>query len=195
MSESKEKLQRDLEILEAMASEMDEYLQSQTLFWPMIKGNLPRLTIGGYLMRQHRLVSLRDGLDENEQVRLEAAIVRFNETLVEKVVRFEERAHEELHARLRQWGEYLKELSDKSLGMGDFYSSHVQTRAMITGLIQKLEGRPYELDKRVVEQLAVYDNVLRNFWEPGSFTWSDKWQPAYPKPEYWWLYGRPRNGR
>jgi hypothetical protein len=126
---------------------------------------------------------------------LETAIGTFNETLVEKIVRFEERAHEELHARLRQWGEYLKELNDESLGMSDYFSSHVQTRAMITGLIHKLEGRPYELDKRVIEQLEVYDNVLRNFWEPGDFTWPNEWQPAYPKPEYWWLYGQPRNGR
>ncbi|MGB3715375.1 MAG: hypothetical protein WA996_13175 [Candidatus Promineifilaceae bacterium] len=195
MSESKEKLRRDLEILEAMASEMDEYLRSQTLFWPMMKGNLPRLTIGGYLMRQHRLDSSRNWLDESEQARLETAIERFNDTLVEKVVRFEGRAHEELHARLRQWGEYLKELHDKTLGMSDYYSSHVQTRAMISGLIHMLEGRPYDLDERVLEQLEVYDNVLRNLWEPGAFTWPDEWQPAYPKPEYWWLYGRPRNGR
>ena len=192
MTESIDKLQRDLEILEAMASEMDEYLRSQTLFWPMMKGNLPRLTLGGYLTRQHRLLSLRDLLDSSEQARLDKAIRQFDRSLVEKVVRFEKRTHEELHARLRQWGEYLKELRDKSLGMGDFYSSHVQTRAMISSLIRKLQEHPYELDKRVLDQLGVYDNVLRNYWESGAFIWPDDWQPAYPMPEYWWLYGRPR---
>ena len=195
MSEPEEKLRRDLEILEAMASEMDEYLRSQTLFWPMMKGNLPRLTIGGYLMRQHRLLSLQELLDHDEQERLRNAVEQFERALVEKVVSFESRAHDELHARLRQWGEYLKELHDKSLGMGDYYPSHVQTRVMIAGLVEKLQERPYELDRRILEQLAVYDNVLRNYWQPGAFTWPEEWIPAYPESEYWWLYGRPRNGR
>jgi hypothetical protein len=193
MSETNEKLRRDLDILEAMASEMDEYLRSQTLFWPMMKGNLPRLTIGGYLSRQHRLLALRDLLDASEQDRLETAIGKFEDSLVEKVVRFEERANEELRARLRQWGEYLKELHDRSLGMGDFYSSHVQTRAMLSSLVMKLQEQPYVLDQQVLEQLDVYDNVLRNFWKPGAFIWPDGWQPAYPTAEYWWLYGQPRS--
>jgi hypothetical protein len=195
MSEPNEKLRRDLQILEAMAAEMDEYLRSQTLFWPMIKSNLPRLTIGGYLMRQHRLESLQDLLDDTEQERLNGAKDNFNTALVEKIVRFEGRAHDELRARLRQWGEYLKELHDKSLGMGDYYKSHVQTRAMIAALVQKLRERPYELDERVQEQLEIYDKVLRNYWMPGEFTWPVEWKPAYPESEYWWLYGQPRNGR
>ena len=195
MSEPNEKLRRDLQILEAMAAEMDEYLRSQTLFWPMIKSNLPRLTIGGYLMRQHRLESLQDLLDDTEQERLNGAKDNFNTALVEKIVRFEGRAHDEMRARLRQWGEYLKELHDKSLGMGDYYKSHVQTRAMIAALVQKLRERPYELDERVQEQLEIYDKVLRNYWTPGEFTWPVEWKPAYPESDYWWLYGQPRNGR
>ena len=35
MSEAVDKLRDDLKILEAMAAEMDEYLRSQVLFWPM----------------------------------------------------------------------------------------------------------------------------------------------------------------
>ena len=71
MSEGSGRLKRDLEIMEAMSSEMDEYLRSQTLFWPMMKGNLPRLTIGGYLVREDRLVKLDKLLDESQQIRLQ----------------------------------------------------------------------------------------------------------------------------
>ena len=190
MSEGIDRLKQDLIILEAMASEMDEYLRSQTLFWPMMKGNLPRLTVGGYLMRQHRLTDLRYLLDPTEQDRLDVAISQFNNALVEKVVRFEERAHQELHARLRQWGEYLKELSRDN--MGDYYRSHVQTRAMIAAMLDKLRLPPYELDTRILDQLTVYDNVLRNHWQAGDFVWPDDWRPAYPQKDFWWLYGRPK---
>ena len=143
-------------------------------------------------MRLYRLEALRYMLSESEQARLDTAIIKFNEALVEKVVRFEQRAHEELHARLRQWGEYLKELTHESLAMGDFYPSHVQTRAMIAALLTKLDMPPYRLDSRVLDQLDTYDRVLRNHWKPGDFVWPEEWQVAYPQDVYWWLYGRPR---
>ncbi len=193
MSESDEKLRQDLKIVEAMSVEMDDYLISQTLFWPLADASLPRLTLGGYLMRQHRLTALRALLDPDEQARLDAAVTQFNKALVEKVVRFEQRAHEELHARLRQWSEYLRELSHVSIAAGDYYASAVETRAMIAALLDKLEMPPYELDKRVLDELNAYDRALRNYWSAGEFIWPAEWQPAYPRSDYWWLYGRPRS--
>jgi len=127
-SEAMDKLKRDLIILEAMAAEMDEYLSNQGLFWPMSDSSLPRLTLGGYLMRQHRLNALRQLLDAAEKTRLDAAEEQFKAALVEKVVVSEKKAHEELQARLRQWSEYLKELKQASLAAGDYYPSAVETR-------------------------------------------------------------------
>jgi len=192
MKEAVEKLRADLRVLEVMAAEMDDYLRNKALFWPLSKSDMPRLTLGGYLMRQYRLIALRYLLDEGEQDRLDAAVSQFNEALVEKVVRFEERAHRELHACLRQWGEYLKDIGHDYPSDGDFYASSVEPRAMIAALLDKLELPPYELDRRVVAQLEVYDRVLRNYWHPDDFIWPEPWQPAYPKSDYWWLYGRPR---
>ncbi|MCI0397143.1 MAG: hypothetical protein L0332_35590 [Chloroflexi bacterium] len=192
MTDGQNKLDRDLEILEAMAAEMEEYLRSSVLFWPMARGDLPRLTLGGYLMRQHRLTALRHLLGEKEVARLDAAVEKFNQALVEKVVRFESRAHEELHARLRQWGEYLNDLNDTSGAAGDYYESAVETRAMIAALVEKLQMPPYRLEERVAQQLGLLDNNLRRRWQPGDFVWPEAWQPAYPQSEYWWLYGRPR---
>lgn len=193
MPEAIEKLRQDLKILEAMAAEMDEYLKSQTLFWPLSDSSLPRLTLGGFSMRQYRLSQLREMLEPGEQARLDAAIERFNEALVEKVVRFEQHAHEELHARLRQWSEYLRDLSKESFAAGDFYPSAVQTRVMIEALVDKLKMPPYEFNERVFTEIEAYDKALRNYWRPGDFVWPDEWQPAYPRAVYWWLYGRPRS--
>jgi hypothetical protein len=192
VSKAKEKLRKDLKILELMAADMDDYLQSQTLFWPLQDSTLPRLTLGGYLMRQHRLTALRRLLEADEQSRLVIAIDQFNEALVEKVVRFERRAHEELHARLRQWSEYLRELSQESIAAGDYYASAVETRAMIKALLDKLQMPPYALENRVLSEVRTYDNALRNYWHTGDFVWPVEWQPAYPLEAYWWLYGQPR---
>jgi multidrug efflux pump subunit AcrA (membrane-fusion protein) len=192
VSEETNKLRQDLRILEAMAAEMDEYLRNDNLFWPLGDSSLPRLTLGGYLMRQHRLDALRQQLDQADQDRLDAAEAQFNAALVEKVVAFEKRAHEDIRARLRQWNEYLKDLRDPSLAAGDYYSSAVETRAMLAALLNMLEQPPYQLDRRVLNELASFDRVLTNYWESGDFIWPEEWASAYPRQRYWWLYGRPR---
>ena len=193
MSEGLNKLRKDLKIIEAMAAEMDDYLCNETMFWPLSDSRLPRLTLGGYLMRQHRVSSLRQLLGEDEQARLDSAIDTFNEALVEKGVRFEQHAHDELHARLRQWSEYLRELKRESAAAGDYYASAVETRAMIAALLDKLEMPPYKLDKQVLNELGVYDRALGNHWLADGFVWPTEWQPAYPRSTYWWLYVRPRS--
>jgi hypothetical protein len=191
MTIAQDRLRRDLEVLEAMAAEMDDYLRSDVLFWPMSRPDLPRLTVGGYLMRQNRLLALPELLDTAEKARLEAAINQFNEALVEKVVRFEQRAHQEVHARLRQWSEHLRDLKREASNR-DYYATTVESRALIEALINRLKMPPYQLEPSVLEELAAYDNNLRKRWKLGAFVWPEGWQPAYPKPAYWWLYGRPR---
>lgn len=188
--EAVEKLRRNLITLEAMAAEMDEYLRSDVLFWPMRKGDLPRLTLGGYLMREHRLLQLRDLLNMQEQERLHKAINQYHQALEEKVVRLENKAHEELEARLRQWQEYLREA--KRGASIDYYESSVDTRGMIEALVTQLRVPPYELEDEVPQKVALLDRELRRIWDPGDFIWPQEWQAAYPRDRYWWLYGHPR---
>lgn len=191
MNTADEKLSLDLKILEAMAAEMDDYLTSDVLFWPLARAELPRLTLGGYLMRQHRLMALRHLLTDDEQARLDEAISQFNQALTERIVRFEQRGHQELQARLRQWSEYLKDVGRKPEGSRAYYATAVETRAMIEALLDKLQMAPYELDKQFLEKVAVFDSGLRRGWRPGDFVWPEAWQSAYPRSEYWWLYGLP----
>lgn len=190
MSEGIEKLQRDLVILEAMVAEMADYLRSEVLFWPMVPSGLPKLTLGGYFMRQHRLLALRELLDEGERERLDTAVLTFNITTNEKVVRLEERAHTELEARIRQWGEALNEF--KGEGSLSYYRTAVDTRLMIALLIDKLQTAPFQLNPRILPQLQLRDVNLSGKWRSGDFIWPEEWQPAYPRSEFWWLYGHPK---
>jgi hypothetical protein len=187
----KQKLSRDLAVLEAMAGEMEEYLNSEVLFWQIMKGGVPKLTLGGYLMREHRLLALFDLLDEPEQARLNQAVNRFNQALVEKIVRLEEKIHRELEARIRQWSEYLKDLEWERTAAVASYRSAVEIRAMIAALVDKLQIAPYHIDPRFPRQIKLLDSNLRRKWRSGGFLWHHSWQPAYPPADYWWLYGRP----
>lgn len=192
MSTEKKKFSQDLAVLEAMAEEMETYLKSDVLFWQMMNGDMPKLTLGGYLMRQHRLLALRNLLPQSEQARLDAAVLQFNKALVEKVVRLEKKIHRELGARIRQWSEYLKDLDWQRATNVANYPTAVTTRVMIAALVDKLQTAPYQLDAKIPDQVSLLDGNLRRRWQPGALVWDEVWRPAYPKSEYWYLYGCPK---
>lgn len=189
---AKTKLQRDLEILAAMSDEMTDYLDSDVLFWPMLTSGMPKLTLGGYLMRQFRLLAFGDLLDAADQQQLSQVVSRFNQALVERVARFEKKSTHELDARMRQWGEYLRDLGKERAASRAGYATAVETRVMITALVEKLQKRPYQLPSRTMSRVDLLDMNLRSLWQPGPFVWPEEWQTAYPQADFWWLYGLPK---
>ena len=114
MTESNEKLTHDLAVLQEMAIQMSDYLMSESLFWPIGHSQMPKLTLGGYWLRQHRLVALHQLLDGEQQAQLSAAVKMFETAVSPWIVRTEQRAHTELAARIRQWDEYLRDLREKA---------------------------------------------------------------------------------
>ncbi len=189
--EDPDKLKQDLAIVEMMAAEMEEYLRSDVLFWPMQRGDFPRLTLGGFLMRRHRLLALENLLDVGERRRLAQAMDTYRIALAGGVVRFEDRANEELDVRLRQWERFLSSRQDGEGGSVAYYAASVETRVMLTALVDELETGPYQLPARAIDKLALLDRQLRANWREGAFIWPAAWRPAYPPDDYWWLYGLP----
>jgi hypothetical protein len=184
----KQKLAKDLEILEAMAAGMNNYLLSKTMFQTLQTG-MPQLTLGGYLMRQHRLLALTDELlNEMEQGRLEKAVDQFKQSLMGKQAQFEQKVEREIGSRLRQWAEYLREVEGDPAENAPYYTSRVEVRAMVAALIEALPA-PAAAPTDALDQL---DDKLSQTWQPGHFVWPTEWQPAYPKDLFWWLYGNPR---
>ncbi len=182
-------LSQDLDVLEAMTAEMADYLDSNVLYWNMVKGNMPKLTLGGYLMREHRLTHLTSLLSEEEQERLTAALQEYKEAVTERIVRFETHAHEELGVRSRQWGSYIEDLHRDGVRVGVNYKTAVENRAMIEALVDRLETPPYQLNRAAYGNLAMMDQGLKPYWKKDGFVWPEEWQPAYPQAKYWWLYG------
>ncbi len=192
MAQGDDKLTQDVRVLSTMVAEMEQYLNSDVLFWHLSQGGMPALTLGGYLMRQQRLLALYDSLSEEQQAEVDKAVAQFNRALEERTVRFEEKAHRELDARLRQWEEYLKDLEQGRAQAKSSYGTAVEARAMIAALTDYLQLAPYQLDDRVLARTALLDKRLRSRWVPGDFVWPEELQDAYPQSEYWWLYGAPR---
>ncbi len=192
MTDSDKKLAQDLTILQAMASQTADYLKSETLFWPMGFSQMPKLTLGGFWLRQHRLTALHTLLTGEQQAQLSIAIKTFETAVSNQIVRTEQRTYTELEARIRQWGEYLRDVSGGKSAEIAGYAAQVEVRAIIAALIAQLQQPPYRLNPAQVESVLAQDKALRARWHSGPFVWPDKWQPAYPQPEFWWLYGRPK---
>ena len=131
-------LAHDLMILEEMAANMAAYLDSDVVEWTIPRTNMPRLTIGGYLMRQQRLSALREKLPEDDQVRLDTAMRQFSDALEERVVRFEMRAHQELHTRIAEWIGILPDLNRRAKTEVNYYTGVVDTRIVIKELLDML---------------------------------------------------------
>jgi hypothetical protein len=181
----------DLTIMEEMAANMALYLDSNVVDWTIPQANMPRLTIGGYLMRQQRLLAFQDILSAEDQVRLIEAISQFNADLKERVVRFEVRAHQELHMRIAEWIGVLRDLKRYSAVEVNYYAGIVDTRVVMKELLDKLQTPPYKLDEGVLDEVLTIDRMLKNRFTEGEFVWDPMWEAAYPRSEYWWLYGTP----
>ena len=181
----------DLKIMEEMAANMAAYLDSDAVDWTMPRAHMPRLTIGGYLMRQQRLLALKDELPSAEQARLAEAMKQFDDALKERVVRFETRAHQELHKRISEWIAILRDLSRRAQMEAGHYAAVVDTRVVIEALLHKLDSRPYKLREGVRDEISAIDQLLNRRFVKDGFVWDPVWTTAYPSSEYWWLYGRP----
>ncbi len=185
-----EKLAFDLEIMEAMAALMPAYVASDGLFWNIGVGGMPTLTLGGYFMRQQRLLALADLLNGDEQMRLQTAVSTIQQAIAPQTVQFEKKANKEILARLHQWGEYLKDLREEHSRAVAGYKTAVEARVMVAVLAQLLADKPYQVDDEAINQMNTVDQTLRHQWLIGEFVWPIEWARAYPAETYWWLYGR-----
>ena len=78
-------LSRDLRIMEEMVGEMNPYLMSESMWWTMTHGDMPRLTLGGCLMRKHRLSIVQNQLSQEERIRLQDAARQLEQMLAENI--------------------------------------------------------------------------------------------------------------
>jgi hypothetical protein len=193
MTNDETKLRRDVDILEAMSTEMDSYLRHEVMFWPMTQGDMPRLTLGGFFLRAHRLIALSALLTPDERSRVSLAMAQFNELAKNHVVAIEKRLYEEIEVRLRQWQTSLRDWQAQA-PTPSLYATGVEVRAMIASMLNKLDTPPFRQDAQLLARVHHLDRALQKHWQSGEFVWPAAWQPAYPQEEYSWLYGLPNKG-
>lgn len=182
----------DLRYLQAAVDELESYLLSDDLFWP-IHGSppsgtqpFPRLTIGALSLAQKRASALARNREDTWQV--DQVTRRFEVARQKWRLRWEEKSHRELLSRLLQWRNYLQEYRQEPERHAAYYAYEVRWRV----LVELLEMEVDSLNENENELQSGLDLILRAVFLPGNFIWLELLQPAFPSEKYWYLYGQPR---
>lgn len=192
MQTTSPKLRKDLDTLERMSEALSDYLRIETLFGPL-GPNMPKMTVGGYLIREHRLQALRTNLEPNDRERLARAVDRFQQVMTEWTVRAEEKVYREVNSRLKQWEEIIRDLRKAPKENWTYYGTSVEVRVMLNELLEMLAHPPFQFDDTYIERLDKLDGAFRPMWRPKGdlFVWDDEYKAAYPVRTFWYLYGEP----
>lgn len=196
MRSREEVLESDLTIFVVLVEHLPDYLASESIDWRLRDQmpEMPKLTIGGCLMRQQRLHRLAALLTPQQQERLQAANDRLGHLMGHNVVRFEQKTHQELRARLREWLDCLRAMQWHRGEEKCYYEDKVDTRVVVAAIVAQMQQSPFQLEADVPVEVEMLDNNLRQRWQTGSFLWHEVWRNAYPQEVYWYLYGRPALG-
>jgi len=174
--------EKDRAYLEAGISELNDYLLSQELYWPIsARGfDLPRLTIGGILLTQAQL--------EARDERIESLVAQLDGVRSKWRVAWETKAGREVGARLRLWSNYLTDYRQNPEQHADLYPHEVRYRVMLQLLLAELPAPPPEQ-----EALSQLDSLLRANLQTSDFIWDTDIQTGFPSEVYWYLYGKLRS--
>lgn len=160
----------ELNYLRAGLGELKDYLLSDEVFWNA--GSSQQLTLGNVLLAKEYL----DGegkLPAAEAKQLAALKKEWRSA-------WEKKAEREFAARLRQWTQYLNELSEHPDRHASYYGTEARVRTLLELLAHEAPG--------VRGQLTATDGALRSLTTSGDFVWGKDAEAAFPKGKYWFLW-------
>jgi hypothetical protein len=186
-------LERDLLIVEASAADLKDNLLEDSIYWTLRAPRhshqiLPKGTLGGLLMRLHRLDALKDNLTPDQRERLHAAAATVREGLRTWAAQAEEMALREIKARLDSWTAYLQEAESDPDSYIAEYPTQAQGRVALDFL---LEYAGDAVSGEIQGYVVTADNLLRSISVSSPFVWDETLIPAYPERRFWWLYVQP----
>jgi hypothetical protein len=155
-------MQKDLQYLSAGVPELETYLLSKELYYP-IGMSLPQLTLGGILL------SLAKAGNDALQFQAQVDAVRSRWKTA-----WETKSRQEVHARSELWANYLNEYRGDPRSGKSLYSQNVRYRAMLTLLGQST----HEMD-----------GFLKSVFIEGQFVWEANCELNFDRPSFWFLFG------
>jgi hypothetical protein len=187
-------LARDVRILSAMASNLTPYLYENEMYG-YLSGDLPKLTLGGVLLRLYRLNRLGHLLDADQRSRVQQAQHQFETERIQWAAHYEMKLPRELGKRIHALDVFLQECHEDLQACAAGYPTQAEKRTMIEHLAAE-SGLRNCLDEELRTHLTQVDNKLRRSLEDGMFVFIDeRLKEVYPPDQFWWLYGHIAEGR
>lgn len=177
--------------LQAGLKEADRYLLSNDLFWPLNivpafgEPSYPNLTLGGLLLYQSYARPL--ALSPSQNAALQQLETQIEVTQTRWRVAWERKATWEFKSRLRQWGNFIKEVRVDPEDNVGYYRYEVRLRV----LLELLRADIREVDPAHLQHLDSLDLILRALFSIGDFIWALEFSPQFPIEKYWYLWGLP----
>jgi hypothetical protein len=182
-------LELDLAYLSQGLEELETYLLSDVLFWPLSgippSGGQPfqRLTLGGLHLARARLKAQKLRKKENHKIsninsRLEQLHHKWRVAWVRKV-------SWEFRSRINQWENFLNELRRNPKENAAFYGYEVRIRVMLHFLKPEAD----DVNPEFFNLLEGLDNLLKALLKPDGFIWDERLSDGFPKQNFWYLWG------
>jgi hypothetical protein len=154
--------QKDSQYLSAGVPELESYLLSKELYYP-IGSNLPQLTLGGILLSLVRMGTQAAQF----QAQVEAIHSKWRAA-------WDVKSSREIKARSELWVNYLAEYREDPKSGARLYSQNVRYRTMLS-LLGQIEDDS--------------DTFVKSVFKEGKFVWEEECAPNFPHKTFWYLYG------
>ena len=184
----------DLEYLQIGVEEIEDYLLSEELFWPVSgrpssgKPYFLKMTIGNLLLSVRNLETLLSErlLSSSEEHQFLAMQRQFEVVRSKWQVAWRDKASREYQSRFNQWMRSLEEIKGDRYQNAPYYQNEVRVRVLLDLLAEQIPAES-QLD------LGPFDAVLRKIFKPGAFIWDESLAKGFPQDNYWYLYGGVRS--
>jgi hypothetical protein len=167
--------EQDLLFLTESLPQLQDYLLSNELYWPL-NASLPRLTLGAVLLALARVSASQPEEAEKLRGQLETIHSKWR-------VAWEQKSARETANRLRLWSSFVSDYRNAPDQHADFYPQEVRGRVILQLLLAEAPDAPEK------SALADLDTMLKSRLVSGNFVWNAALQVAFPKNDFWFLYG------
>lgn len=170
----------DFSFLEGAIPELEDYLLSDQLFWPLGSGE--RLSMGALLLAVKRIGAVAETHEEREKFKeahekIEAIRSRWR-------TNWSNKAQKEFSARLRQWSHVLSEFFSEQKSQTVVYPHEVTWRV----ILHELEDEIIKIPEEDILELEALDERLKAGSKKGKFVWDQELKCSFPEQQYWFLY-------
>lgn len=189
----------DLRYLKAGVEELEQYLLSSQLYWPVhvitpTGGTpYPRLTPGELLLAREKLRAYSLSAEYKNEVAspVRAEIDRlerdFETIRLKWRINWGKKSAQDFSARLFLWRNFLGEYRKVPDDQAPFFAYEVRSRV----IMQLLEPEAVDIPVAELDMRKGLDTLLRAILLSGEFIWEAALEPGFSKAEYWYLYGQP----